>query len=90
MYLYRECFYFQVILFYVQLNHTSLAVDGFLLVKDEVADAVVDVFTLVGLNGLQGVGMVAYQHIGTRIDELAGLQSLSRHGLHGVFTTPVE
>ena len=65
----------------VDLHHTSLCIEGFGGVEDKVADAVVDVVTTVALNGLQRVGVMAYQHVCTSLYQLMGLQSLTGHGL---------
>ena len=55
------------------LHHAGFAVQGLLLVEDEVADAVVDSLALKGLDGLQGVGVVADKGVGTGFDQTSGL-----------------
>ena len=65
-------------------------VDVGCLVEDEVAYAVVDVMPVVVLDGLEGVGMMANEYVGSGIDEGVGLHSLQRRGSEGVFCTPVE
>ena len=67
-----------------------MGVDGILLVEDEVADAVVDSVAVVILDGLQGMGVVADEHIGTGINQLAGLLALLGNGFQGVFSSPVK
>ena len=54
-------------------HHAGLAVQGLLLVEDEVANAIVDIATFVVLNGLQRVGVVTNQRIGTGINQPMGL-----------------
>ena len=56
-----------------QLHHTGFTVQWLVLVEDEVAYAVVDRFTLIGLYGLQRVGMVADECVGTRVNEPVSL-----------------
>ena len=67
-----------------------MGVDGILLVEDEVADAVVDSVAVVILDGLQGMGVVADEHIGTGINQLAGLLALLGNWFQGVFSSPVK
>ena len=74
----------------VQLDDGGTRVERLRLVEDEVADAVVDGAAAVGLDGLQRVGVVAHQGVGSGIDEAVGLHALGGNGLGRVFTAPVE
>ena len=73
-----------------QADHAGAGVDGILLVEDEVADAVVDSVAVVILDGLQGMGVMADEHIGTGINQLAGFLALLGNGFQGVFAAPME
>ena len=73
-----------------QADHAGPGVDGALLVEDEVADAVVDAVAVVILDGLQGVGVMADEHVGSGINQLAGLLALLGNGLQGMFAAPME
>ena len=66
---------------YFNFYHAGFAVQGLLLVEDEVADAVIDVASVIVFNGLQGVGVVADEGIGTGFNETTGLHSLAGHWL---------
>ena len=92
MYFDRDGFHLEIILFVgnVQAYHAGLGVEGFRGVEDEVADAVVDLMTVVILDGLQGMGVMADEHIGTGINQLAGLLALLGNGFQGVFSSPVK
>ena len=58
-YFHWDGLHLEAVLAHFQAHHTSLTVQGFLLVEDEIAHAVVDGMTAVVLDGLEGVGMVA-------------------------------
>lgn len=73
-----------------QADHAGAGVDGLLLVEDEVADAVINAVTVVILDGLQGMGVVADEHVGSGINQLAGLLALLGNGFQGVFSAPVK
>ena len=60
------------------------------MVEDEVADAVVDAVAVVVLDGLKCVGMVANEHIGTGVNELASFLALLGYGFRGMFAAPME
>ena len=66
---------------YFNFYDAGFAVDGLLLVEDEIADAIVDGLASVVLNGLQRVGVVTYQSISTGSNQAVGIQSLIGHGL---------
>ena len=87
---YRDGFNDEIILFYLQSDHAGTAVQGFVLVEDEVANAVVDLLASEIFDGLLGVGMVAYQDVSTCLYQLVSLPSLMGYGLQRVFTTPME
>ena len=63
-----------------QADHAGAGVDGALLVEDEVTDAVVDAVAVVVLNGLQGVGVMADEHVSAGINQLAGFLPLLGDG----------
>ena len=67
-----------------------MAIDGLVLVEDEVANAVVDLLTTIVLDGLEGVGVVADQDVGTCLNQLVGFQSLTGYGFQGVLTAPMQ
>ena len=48
-----------------QSNHASASVDGFGLVENKVADAVINGATLILFDGLERVGVVANKDVGT-------------------------
>ena len=73
-----------------QADHAGAGIDGTLLVEDEVADAVVDAVAVVVLDGLQGMGVMADEHVGSGINQLAGLLALLGNGFQGVFSSPVK
>ena len=87
---YRDGFYNEIILFYLQLDDAGATVDGLVLVEDEVTNAVIDLLTTIVLDGLLGVGVMAYQDIGTCLYQLVGLQSLTGYGFQRMFATPME
>ena len=61
----------------VEFYDAGTGVNGFVLVEDEIADAVIDGTTTVFLYGLQCVGMVTNECIGTCVDQLVCFLSLS-------------
>ena len=73
-----------------QADHAGAGVDGTLLVEDEVADAVVDAVAVVVLDGLEGMGVMADEDVGSGINQLAGLFALLGYGFQGVFPAPVK
>ena len=73
-----------------ELDDGGLAVDGVLGVEDEVANAVVDFVATVLLDGLQGVGVVADEDVGSGVDERVGLHPLLRYGPEAVFFSPMQ
>ena len=87
---YRDGFYNEIILFYLQLDDAGATVDGLVLVEDEVANAVIDLLTSEIFDSLEGVGVMAYQDIGASLYQLVGLQSLTGYWLQGMFATPME
>ena len=89
-YFYRDGFHGEVVPADFQAYYAGAAVEGLGLVEDEIADAVVDLTATEVLDGLQGMGMVTHQDVGTRHDELMGLHTLTGNGLEGVFCTPMK
>ena len=81
---------FHMIPGYFHLHHAGLAVQRLLLIKDEVADAVVDIPAFVVLYGLQRMRMVTDQRIRPGVYQPVGIQPLTGYGLQGVFAAPVE
>jgi hypothetical protein len=80
-YFYRDGLHIEAVLAYLQAHHTGLAVQGFVLVEDEIAHAVIDLMTTVVLDGLEGVGMVAHEHVSPSQDEHVGVVTLTGNGL---------
>ena len=72
------------------LHHACLRVDRFLLVEDEVADAVIDGFPFVLFDGLHGMGVMANQGIGTGVNQLMGLPALLGCRLQGMLCSPMQ
>ena len=89
-YLYGDGLHAEAVSSHVEADDAGFRVDGFRLVEDEVADAVVDGAAVVGLNGLQGVGVVAHEDVGSGPNEAVGLKALARHGLQGMLTAPMQ
>ena len=73
-----------------QADHAGAGVDGTLLVEDEVADAVIDAVAVVVLDGLEGMGVMADEDVGTGINQLAGFLALLWNWFQGVFSAPVK
>lgn len=67
-----------------------MGIDRLLLVEDEITDAVIDAVAVVILDGLQGVGVMADEHVGTGINQLTGFHALLGNGFQGVFSSPVK
>ena len=73
-----------------QSHHRGTGVEGLRLVEDEVADAVVDLSAAIVLDTLQGMGMVAHEHVGAGMHEHVGIMALAGYGLQLVLLTPME
>ena len=71
-------------------NDAGFGVKGFLLVEDEVADAVEDGFAMVGFRGLKGMGVVSDDDIGAGIDERMSLQPLLGQRAQCMLGSPVQ
>ena len=89
-YFHRNGLHFEAVLTHFQAHHTGLAVQGFVLVEDEVAYAVIDFVAAVFLDGLEGVGMVAHEHVSTSQNEHMGIVPLAENGLLLMLLPPVE
>ena len=88
----RDSFRLEAVLFFgdAETHDAGLAVKGFRGVEDEIADAVVDLVAVVVLDGLQGVGVVADEHVSAGMYQHVGIVALQGYGLQRVFTAPVE
>ena len=73
-----------------QAHDTSACVEWFLLVKDEVANAVINRLTLVAFIRLQRMGVVTNDGIGASFYQSVGLQPLLGHRLQCVFCPPMQ
>ena len=73
-----------------QSHHTGLAVQGTLLVEDEVAYTEIDLMAMVILDGLPCVGVMTHEHVGTGIDQLVSLKALTGYWLQRMFAPPVQ
>ena len=80
-YFHGDGLHFETVATHSQPYHTGLAVQGFVLVEDEVANAVVDLTTTIVLDGLESVGMVAHEHVGTSHYKHMGVVPLTEYGL---------
>ena len=89
-YFHRDAFHFEAVAAHSQTHHAGLAVQGFVLVEDEVAHAVIDLVAAVVLDGLEGVGVMAHEHIGTRQHEHVGIVTLTENGLQLMLLPPME
>ena len=80
---YRDGFHLETILFFCdgEAHDAGLAVEGLRGVEDKVADAVVDLVTVIVLDGLEGVGVMADEHIGSSVYQHVGIVTLTRHRL---------
>ena len=73
-----------------QADDAGFGVKGFLLVEDEVADAVEDGLVPVGFSGLKGMGVVTDNDVGAGIDERMSLQPLLGQRAQRVLGSPVQ
>ena len=73
-----------------EAHDAGLAVEGFRGVEDEVADAVVDLVVAEVLDGLQGVGVMADEHISPGMYQHVGIVTLTGHGLQRMLASPME
>ena len=80
-YFHWDGLHLEAVVSHFQAHHTGLAVQGFVLVEDEVAHAVIDLMTTVVLDGLEGVGMVAHEHVSPSQYEHVGVVTLTGNGL---------
>ena len=80
-YFHGDGLHFETVTPHSQPYHTGLAVQGFVLVEDEVAHAVIDLSAAIVFDGLEGVGMVAHKHVGTSHHEHVGVVTLTEYGL---------
>ena len=71
-------------------DDAGAGVEWFLLVEDEVADAVEDGLAAVGLGALQGVGVVPDDDVSTGIDERMSLQPLLGQRAQRMLGSPVQ
>lgn len=71
------------------LYHTGTGIDGFCLVEDKVSDAIVDGLFLVVFYGLQAMGVVTYDAVGSRINDCPSLSALRQGWLLTVFDAPM-
>ena len=89
-YFHGDGLHFETVATHSQAHHTSLAVQGFVLVEDEVAHAVIDLMTAVFLDGLEGVGVVTHEHVGTSQYEHVGIVPLTENRLQLMLLPPME
>lgn len=75
-YFHRDSLCFHAIFPDMQTHDTGFRIKGFLLVENEVAYAVINLVTMKIFDGLQGVGMMTHQHIGTCHNEHVGIVAL--------------
>ena len=80
-YFHRDGFHFEAVAAHSQTHHAGLAVQGLVLVEDEVAHAVIDLMAAVFLDGLEGVGVVTHEHIGASQNKHVGIVPLTEYGL---------
>ena len=73
-----------------ELYHAGACVDGPRLVENEVADAVVDGVAFEVLDGLQGVGVVAYDDVGSGTHKLVGLHALLGQRRERMLGSPMQ
>ena len=90
--IYRDGFHLETILFVGdgEAYDAGLAVEGFRGVEDEVADAVVDLVAVIVLDGLEGVGVMADEHIGSSVYQHVGIVTLTGHGLQRMLASPMK
>ena len=89
-YFHRDGFHFEALGTHFQAHHTGLAVQGLVLVEDEVAHAVIDLVAAIVLDSLEGVGVVAHEHIGTSQNKHVGIVTLTENGLQLMLLPPME
>ena len=73
-----------------QAYDTSACVEWLLLIKDEIADAVINGLSLVEFIRLQRVRVVTDDGIGACINQGMGLQPLLWHGAQRMFCSPMQ
>ena len=71
-------------------DDAGAGVEWFLLVEDEVADAVEDGLATVGFSGLKGMGVVTDDDIGAGIDERMSLQPLLGQRAQRMLGSPMQ
>ena len=74
---------------HTESHHAGLTVERSGGVEDEIADAVVYLLAMKILDGLQCVGVMTYQRIGSGTYQLVGIPSLTVDGPQCVFGAPV-
>lgn len=73
-----------------QAHDASACVEWLLLIKDEIANAIIDRLTLVEFIRLQRMRVVTDDGIGACINQGMGLQPLLWHGVQRVFSSPMQ
>ena len=68
----------------------GLGIEGFCGVEDEVTDAIIDFVAVIILDGLQGVGVMADEHISPGMYQHVGIVTLTGHGLQRMLASPME
>ena len=71
-------------------DDAGFGVKGFLLVEDEVADAVEDGLATVGFRGLKGMGVVTDDDVSTGIDERMSLHPLLGQRAQRMLGAPMQ
>ena len=89
-YFHRDGLHFEAVAAHFQTYHTGLAVQGLVLVENEVTHAVIDLMATVFLDGLEGVGVVTHEHVGTCQNEHVGIVPLTENGLQLMLLSPME
>lgn len=87
---YRDGFHGETVFSYLHPDDAGLAVEWLLLIEDKVAYAVVDGMVMIVFDGLQRVGMVTHEDVGSCLYQHVSLQTLTGHRLEGVFASPVQ
>ena len=72
------------------MHHTCAGIDVARLVKDEIADAVVYWLAIIILYALHCVGVMAYQAVGSGVNETSSLHYLLNGRTHNVLGTPMQ
>ena len=88
-YFYRNSLEIKAVFAHTESHHACLTVERSGGVEDEIADAVVYLFAMKILDGLQCVGVMTYQRIGSGTYQLVGIPSLTVDGPQCVFGAPV-